>query len=389
MNIAVIGAGNRARKYLSCLPGGVSVSCLVEPDPLRLRQTAQKYKVPPHGRYSSAEDFFAHSHNISAVIVAAPDKLHVPLSLEAVKRGWHVLVEKPVALSLEQYMELLNASYEAGVSVGVCLEMRFHPYFKRIKELVSQGLLGDILEIDHVEHIGPDRMAHTFVRGLWSREEEAGPIFLSKCCHDADFLIWLTGDSVVSATSHGSIRKFRTDRAPYGATARCIECPVADCPYSAVKLYRDRREWVDGFDIPAGSTFEEVISQELATGRYGRCVYRCDNNVHDTQDVEAVLSNGVRLDIHLEGTSMEEGRTTVIRGTKATLTATGWHISVVSAAGETLLDEDFSRLAGLPLHAGADRLLVEDFFDAISSGSEPHATLASALEGHRLCYLAV
>ena len=75
MNIAVIGAGNRARKYLSCLPGGVSVSCLVEPDPLRLRQTAKKYKVPPQGRYSSAEDFFAHSHNISAVIVAAPDKL--------------------------------------------------------------------------------------------------------------------------------------------------------------------------------------------------------------------------------------------------------------------------------------------------------------------------
>ena len=389
MNIAVIGAGNRARKYLSCLPGGVSVSCLVEPDPLRLRQTAKKYKVPPQGRYSSAEDFFAHSHDISAVIVAAPDKLHVPLSLEAVKRGWHVLVEKPVALSLEQYMELLNASYEAGVSVGVCLEMRFHPYFKRIKELVSQGLLGDILEIDHVEHIGPDRMAHTFVRGLWSREEEAGPIFLSKCCHDADFLIWLTGDSVVSASSHGSIRKFRTDRAPYGATARCIECPVADCPYSAVKLYRDRREWVDGFDIPAGSTFEEVISQELATGRYGRCVYRCDNNVHDTQDVEAVLSNGVRMDIHLEGTSMEEGRTTVIRGTKATLTATGWHISVVSAAGESLLDEDFSRLAGLPLHAGADKALVEDFFRAIASGSEPHATLASAMEGHRLCYLAV
>lgn len=389
MNIAVIGAGNRARKYLSCLPGGVSVSCLVEPDPLRLRQTAKKYKVPPQGRYSGAEDFFAHSHDISAVIVAAPDKLHVPLSLEAVKRGWHVLVEKPVALSLEQYMELLNASYEAGVSVGVCLEMRFHPYFKRIKELVSQGLLGDILEIDHVEHIGPDRMAHTFVRGLWSREEEAGPIFLSKCCHDADFLIWLTGDSVVSASSHGSIRKFRTDRAPYGATARCLDCPVADCPYSAVKLYRDRREWVDGFDIPAGSTFEEVISRELATGRYGRCVYRCDNNVHDTQDVEAVLSNGVHMDIHLEGTSMEEGRTTVIRGTKATLTATGWHISVVSAAGESLLDEDFSRLAGLPLHAGADRLLVEDFFRAIASGSEPHATLASAMEGHRLCYLAV
>ena len=383
MNIAVIGAGNRARKYLSCLPGGVYVSCLVEPDPLRLQQTADKYNVPPQGRFSSAEAFFASSHDISAVIVAAPDKLHVPLSLEAVKRGWHVLVEKPVALSLEQYLMLLNASFEAGVNVGVCLEMRFHPYFRRIKEIVSGGLLGDLVEIDHVEHIGPDRMAHTFVRGLWSREEEAGPIFLSKCCHDADFLIWLTGDSVVSASSNGSIRKFRTDRAPYGATARCIDCPVADCPYSAVKLYRERREWVDGFDVPSGSTFEDVISEELASGRYGRCVYRCDNNVFDTQDVEAILGSGVKLHMHLDGTSMKEGRSIIIKGTNHTLEADGGHILV-----HGLIDEDYSHLAHLPLHAGADKMLVEDFFRAISSGEDPKTNIASALEGHRLCYLA-
>lgn len=389
MNIAVIGAGNRARKYLSCLPGGVYVSCLVEPDPLRLQQTADKYNVPPQGRYSSAEAFFADSHDISAVIVAAPDKMHVPLSLQAVRRGWHVLVEKPVALSLEQYLELLNASFEAGVQVGVCLEMRFHPCFRRIKEIVSGGMLGEVREIDHVEHIGPDRMAHTFVRGLWSREEEAGPIFLSKSCHDADFLIWLTGESAVSVRSQGALRKFRTDRAPYGAMGRCIECPVTDCPYSAVKLYRDRREWIDGFDVPAGSTLEDVISEELASGRYGRCVYRCDNNVYDTQDVEAILSDGSRLNIHLEGTSMEEGRSTVIHGSKAVLSAIGWRLTVVSTDGTVLLEEDYSHLANLPLHAGADRLLVEDFFDSVSAGKELKTSIASALEGHRLCYLAV
>lgn len=383
MNIAVIGAGNRARKYLSCLPGGVSVSCMVEPDPLRLQLTADKYNVPPQGRYTSAEAFFADSHDISAVIVAAPDKLHVPLSLEAVRHGWHVLVEKPVALSLEEYLTLLKASFDAGVSVGVCLEMRFHPYFRRIKEIVSKGIIGDVLEIDHIEHVGPDRMAHTFVRGLWSREEEAGPIFLSKCCHDADFLTWLTGDSVVSAESKGEIRKFRTERAPYGATARCIDCPVADCPYSAVRLYRERREWVDGFDIPAGSSFEDVIGAELANGRYGRCVYRCDNNVFDTQDVEAVLSSGVRLHMKLEGTSMKEGRSIVIKGTKHILEADGGRIVVPG-----IIDEDYSHLSGQPLHAGADRALVEDFFHAISSGKDPKTNIASALEGHRLCYLA-
>lgn len=388
MDIAVIGAGNRARKYLSCIPGEVHVAYIVEPEPLRLSSAAAACGVPPQGCFTSVEEFFSKPRGIQAVIVATPDKLHVPVALEAVRHGCHVLLEKPVAQTLPEYMSLLEASLSRGVQVGVCLEMRFHPYFRRIKEIVESGLLGDIVEIDHTEHIGPDRMAHTFVRGLWSRVEDAGPIFLSKCCHDADFLMWLSGGSVVEAHSSGLIRKFRTDRAPYGATARCVECPVADCPYSAVKLYRERREWVDGFDIPSGSTFEDVIDAELAHGRYGRCVYRCDNDVFDTQDVEAVLSTEVRLNMHLEGTSMQEGRTTVIRGTKASLEADGGHISVTEG-GARILTEDYSHLGGLPLHAGADRALVEDFFDAISSNREPLATLSSALEGHKLCFATV
>lgn len=388
MNIAVIGAGNRARKYLSCIPGEVHVAYIVEPEPLRLSSTAAACGVPPERCFTSAEEFFSQPRGIQAVIVATPDKLHVPVALEAVRHGCHVLLEKPVAQTLPEYMSLLEASLSQGVQVGVCLEMRFHPYFQRIKEIVESGLLGDLVEILHTEHIGPDRMTHSFVRGLWSRAEDAGPIFLSKCCHDADFLMWLSGGSVVEAHSSGLIRKFRTDRAPYGATARCLDCPVADCPYSAVKLYRERREWVDGFDIPSGSTFEEVIDAELAHGRYGRCVYRCNNDVFDTQDVEAVLSTDVRLNMHLEGTSMQEGRTTVIRGTKASLKADGWRISV-SRSGALVLTEDFSHLGDLPLHAGADRALVEDFFEAISSGREPLATLSSALEGHKLCFATV
>ena len=87
--------------------------------------------------------------------------------------------------------------------------------------------------------------------------------------------------------------------------------------------------------------------------------------------------------MHLEGTSMEEGRSTVIRGTKATLKADGGHILVPG-----LIDEDYSHLANLPLHAGADKALVEDFFRYLSSGQDPKTNIASALEGHRLCYLA-
>lgn len=380
MNIAVIGAGNRARKYLSCLPGGVFVRYVVEPDRLRLSLAAKHFNIPQEGCFTDSEAFFEKARDIDAVIVAAPDRLHVPLALRAVERGWHVLLEKPVASSAGEYRTLEESARKAGVQVGVCLEMRFHPYFRRIKELVDSGAVGKVLEVEHTEHIGPDRMAHTFVRGLWSRKEDSGPIFLSKCCHDADFLIWLTGGSVVSAESAGRLDKFvsRADK-----PLRCTGCSDLACPYSAVRLYHERREWVDGFDVPEGSTLDAVIDAELASGRYGRCVYHCDNDVFDIQDVKAALSNGVKLNIRLEGTSMEEGRETIIRGTSGTLAARGGSIILPDGTSE-----DYSDILAQPLHGGADRALVCDFFSSIADGRPVRASLSSAFEGHRLCYLA-
>lgn len=395
MNIAVIGAGNRARKYLGCLPEGVHVRCLVEPDPLRLRQTAARFGVPADGCFSSPDDFFASvissevERSVDAVIIAAPDRLHVPLALQCVERGWPVLLEKPAASSESAYRSLLAASERKGVPVALCLEMRFHPYFQRIKALTAT--LGRLLEIDHTEHVGPDRMAHTFVRGLWSRRADAGPIFLSKCCHDADFIFWITGAELDGPVrSRGARTQFRASGAPEGAAYRCVNCPLAaTCSYSAVSLYLERGEWIDGFDVPDGESLEQVIRRELASGRYGRCVYHCDNNVYDTQEVTATLmrSAPIALRMHLEGTSLEEGRTTVIHGEAGTLTADGGRIRVEYADGR-VLDEDYAHLRNLPLHAGADEALVRDFFAALSAGRQPAATLASSFTAHRLCFLA-
>ena len=423
MNIAVIGAGNRARKYLGCLPEGVHVRCLVEPDPLRLRQTAARFGVAPDGCFSSPDDFFASvissvvERSVDAVIIAAPDRLHVPLALRCVERGWPVLLEKPAAPTESAYRSLLAASERSGVPVALCLEMRFHPYFRRIKELTA--MLGRLREIDHTEHIGPDRMAHTFVRGLWSRRADAGPIFLSKCCHDADFLFWITGAlSAGPVRSRGSRTKFRPSGVPDGATARCFDCPLASsCPYSAVTLYRERGEWTDGFDVPEGRTLADVIETELRTGRYGRCVYHCNNTVFDEQEVTTTLTvpsfipsatssvipsaveGSVSLRMRLEGMSLQEGRTTLLRGDAGILLADAGRIRVWYGdslplqpdgmpAGAPSLEEDYSALEHLPLHAGADEALVRDFFEALAAGRKPAADLASSFAAHRLCFLA-
>jgi len=382
ISLAVIGLGNRAGKYLGCLDADTRVKCLVEPDSFRLRRAASRYGVPKAMCFSSLEEFIASGTEVDGVIIAGPDRMHFSAAMESVRRGFHVLVEKPAVVSENDYRALMDEAAKRNVTVGVCLVMRYHPYYKRIKELVDGGAVGQILRIKHTEHIGPDRMGHTFVRGDWSRKDHSGPIFLSKCCHDVDFIIGLTGSKAAEVRSSGERRLFRQEMAPSGSTSRCIDCPVNGCPYSAVNLYRERKEWIAGFDIPEGKTFDDVVSDVLLQSRFGRCVYRCDNDVYDTQKVEVVLENGIHIDLTLDGTSLEEGRETVIEGSKGELRAKG---GIISYSG---LSEDFSSLESVPLHAGADKLLIQDFLESIRNGSPMVSSLADAAEAHRICFLA-
>ena len=137
-----------------------------------------------------------------------------------------------------------------------------------------------------------------------------------------------------------------------------------------------------GFDAPEGRTLEEVIEEELLTGRYGRCVYHCDNDVNDRQDVQIRLDNGVQLRMHLDGVSLEEGRRTIIQGTDGILRAQG---PILEVNGRK---EDYSAMMDLPLHAGADRLLVEDFIESLRTGRPTAAPLSTTREAHRICFLA-
>ena len=381
LRIAFIGVGNRAGKYLSCLPEDAEVAFLVDPDPIRLSQAAAKYGVPASACFLDAETFFSTHRDVDGVIITTPDRLHHGQAMNAIRAGYPILLEKPAAASQDEFDDLLEESERTGVPVSVCLVMRYHPYFRRIKEIIESGEIGRIVSIDHTESIGPDRMGHTFVRGLWSRKDLSGPIFLSKCSHDVDFLLWLAGGRALDVTSEGALTKFNIDHAPAGAAMRCLDCPL-DCPYSAVKLYRDRKAWVAGFDVPEGKTLEEVIEEELKTGRYGRCVYHCDNDVNDLQKVQIRMDNGILLRMLLDGVSLEEGRRIVIRGSKGTLRAQGVTLEV---NGRT---EDFSALADSPLHAGADRLLVEDFIDSLRTGRPTDAPLSTTREAHRICFLA-
>ena len=391
IRIVAIGAGNRTNKYLEYVrqhPDKVKLVGVVELNEIRRKHVAERFGLEASQCYVDYRDFFKASVQADAVMICTPEDMHFEPTMLAIEAGYHVLLEKPIAQTLEECLAIGEAARKKNVLVSVCHVLRYHPYFMKIKELVDSGELGHIISINHRTSVGVDRTAHGFVRGIWRKEAVTNPMLMSKCCHDIDFLLWLTKTPCRKLTSFGSLRWFKEKNAPEGSADRCIDCWVErTCPFSAIDLYRVRRDWIANFDVPQGKTIDEVIEDQLRHGLYGRCVYRCDNDVVDHQIVSMEMESEVTVNFSMDIFTMKDNRETHISLTEGEIDGDETILRVRKFRGATEKVYDFSDIAHTPFHAGADLAIMADFIDAIQTGRCSLVTsIDRSVESHRICF---
>lgn len=391
VSIVAIGAGNRTNKYLEYVrknPDKARLIGVVELNDLRRQKVADEFDLDASCCYTDYRDFFRSPLKADAVMICTPENKHFEPAMLAIEAGYHVLLEKPIAQTLEECLAIGEAARRKNVIVSVCHVLRYHPYFIKLKELACSGELGNIISINHCTSVGVDRATHSFVRGLWSREADTNPMLISKCCHDIDFLLWLTKTRCRKITSFGSLRWFRSKNAPEGSAERCIDCKVeAQCPFSAVDLYRVRRDWISNFDIPQGKTIDQVIEDELREGKYGRCIYHCDNDVVDHQIVSMEMDSEVTINFSMDLFTLKDHRKTHICLTEGEIDGNETLLRVRRFRGGAETVYDFSNLSHQPFHAGADLDIVADFIDAIHSEEKYLRTsIDLSVESHRICF---
>jgi myo-inositol 2-dehydrogenase / D-chiro-inositol 1-dehydrogenase len=119
---------------------------------------AQRYaaRFDGAGVFTSIEEALA-SANIDAVDNCLPSNLHPAVTEAALNAGKHVLVEKPMALSLEDAWRMIDASRKASRMLMVAENFRFLPHLERAKALITEGTLGEIflVEVNHFERLHP------------------------------------------------------------------------------------------------------------------------------------------------------------------------------------------------------------------------------------------
>ena len=391
VSIVAIGAGNRTSKYLEYVkqhPDRVRLVGVVELNDIRRQSVAERFGLEPSQCYADYHDFFRNPVQADAVMICTPENRHFEPAMLAIEAGCHVLLEKPIAQTLEECQAIGEAARKKGVLVSVCHVLRYHPYFMKVKELVDSGELGHIISINHRTSVGVDRAAHGFVRGIWRSERLSNPMLMSKCCHDIDFLLWLTKTPCRKLTSFGSLRWFKAKNAPEGSAERCIDCGVeSHCPFSAVDLYQVRRDWIANFDVPEGKTIDDVIEDQLREGLYGRCVYHCDNDVVDHQIVSMEMESEVTINFSMDIFTLKDCRETHISLTEGEIDGDENRLRVRRFRGAEETVYDFSGLAHQPFHAGADLAIIADFISAIRTGRRDLVTsIDRSVESHRICF---
>jgi predicted dehydrogenase len=399
VTLAVVGAGLRGIVYAEAAvaSGQGSIVAVAEPDPARRHRFAERFGIPDERCFADWSDLAGAGRMAEAVVIATLDHLHVEPAVAFAALGYHILLEKPIAPTEPECLLIAEAVERAGVLFTAGHVMRYTQYTRRLKDLLDSGRCGRITGVQHLEPIGWWHFAHSYVRGNWRREDESGPLLLTKSCHDLDWLSHVIGSTPVRVSSFGSLQHFRPDQAPADAGERCTDCAVeAQCPYSAVRLYVNsldgpRRFWPLGA-VTDADTPEGVLAA-LHTGPYGRCVYASDNDVVDQQVVIMEHPGGVTASFTLSAFTELEHRKTRVFGTHGYVSGNGRmlrHIDFRTGAEEqidTLSGNDASAAGG---HGGGDTGLTETFLAAVAANDQSllGTDVWECVDSHRVVWAA-
>jgi predicted dehydrogenase len=230
----VIGAGGIAdRRTLPgmVLAGNASLAAVMEIDESAAEALREKYHASR--AYTSDEDLLT-DPAVDAVYIASPVCAHYKQALAAIRAGKHILIEKPVAMNIEEGEELVRLCAEKNLWFSAGFMMRFHPCHRRLREIIVSGKLGKIVSLRaQLSCWYPE------IKGAWRQDPafSGGGSLMDMGIHCVDLLQYLTGSRAVRVCAMTGTKVF--------------SYPVEDSASLILELENGALAYVDAnFNIP-------------------------------------------------------------------------------------------------------------------------------------------
>lgn len=365
IRVAIVGVGGRGRGLAQLLcqsPRPVEIAAIVDPVRDTLTAAGELLGVGREKQFADHRELLAKSRDLDGAIVATDVRSHYAIARDIIDAGVPLFLEKPITRTIEEAIELYRLVKGRNARIFVGFNLRYGPFYKRLKELVAGGAVGEVISIEWKEVLSPGAWGGGYCRASWySREKDVGGWLLEKSCHDIDQINWLVDAPCERTASFGS-RAYFLPRADL--PQRCTDnCPIEkECCFSCFKLH------------PDGPT---SVPHYLPPDRWDLCVYHSGSDLVDRQVAVLEYRNGVTAAFSLlpVGNCGERvmricGSTATLRGSDSASEIQIWPhgASVPTAANPPETDGE---------HGGADPEIMNAFLEYLA---DPSSSVAVPIE---------
>ena len=400
ITVSIIGVGlsggESYGRYFYRATDKYKITDICDIDPTRLAKYGDAFSISQEHRFDTEESFFQEKRS-DLLVIATMEKTHIRLANKALDLGYDIILEQPVSEEPDELRALVSKARRRNKKIMVCHVLRYSSMVRKLKKILNGGEIGRLISMDATENVVFWHEVHGFVRGNWRNGTIATPMIISKCSHDLDLLQYFAGSKCAAVSSMGSLAFFKAENAPLGSTERCVDCPLVEsCAYSAKKIYVDSwKLWGKPPNVMPMNALtdklpltEENLVKAIEEGPYGRCVFRCDNDVVDNQKVVMRFENGITATLKMEAFVKYGGRELRFFGTKG-------HLELNEPADSITLHRYFgedeswsiSSLEGTDNHAHRVRKMLDAFYNVLVGEIEALETsIDDAVESH---YMAI
>lgn len=195
LGFAILGAGSAAEFHRRAIEAntdlGAKVVAIGHHTPSRFEQLEADFGVP----CLSQGEIFEH-RDVDVVCICTPSGQHAAQAIAAARAGKHVLVEKPMALSLADADAMIAVCKGSGVRLGVVFQRRSDPTFMRVRKAIEEGDLGELTlgVVTIPYHRSQEYYGETGWRGTWALD--GGGVLMNQGIHLIDLLVWYMGDPI-------------------------------------------------------------------------------------------------------------------------------------------------------------------------------------------------
>lgn len=199
VTVVLVGAGQRGNIYSSyaAINPQMKLVAVAEPNDYRRETFSKKYGAKGFKDYKEISTKIA-----DCVLICCQDALHTECLLHFASLKYDILLEKPMATTPKDCILIHDSIVKNNCLFAVGHVLRYTKFNYKIKQLIREGTIGKVVNIQHLEPVGNWHFAHSYVRGNWHKTKDSCFSLMTKSCHDIDLISWFCNSELqVSITN--------------------------------------------------------------------------------------------------------------------------------------------------------------------------------------------